>query len=192
MGLLSFLKGMKVEDNRPMDLTFRTSRTCGLFGALLLGTGVALGIQLCCGNPLFCYFNAVFVVSIVLSLVLVLLGVLIATYRKCVIISRLHSRVEYMESSLLCWRRATYSFDEIRELELCEIRECLFSSTCSLWTVKAYIQRNQELIPLRFFEGSLAEQAEEAAQMMNEVLQKPLLSSTRNILPHPLPLKAHV
>ena len=181
MGFLSFLKGMKIEDNCPIDITFRTSRTCGFLGAIMAGCGLGLAIQIYCQNPLFCYFNLIMAMSVVLSLALVLLGVLIATYRKCVILSKMQSRIDYMESSLFCWRRATYHFREVVNIEVCRIEECFITSKCPVWTVKAYIRRHNELETIRLFEGLNSERAEEAATYLSQVLRFTVLHTTKNL-----------
>lgn len=174
MGFLSFLKGMKIEDHCPIDLTFRTSKTCGFLGTLLVSTSLILGIQILFKNPLFCYFNLVWCCSILLALTLLVVGVLVATYRKCVIISKVHSRIEFMESSLCSWRRATYHFNEIESIELCRVHECLFSSRCEFWTVKVYVRRHDQFEAVRLYEGIKGESAEEAATHLSQILGKPV------------------
>lgn len=175
LGLLSFIKGMKIEDNCPIDVTFRTSRSSGFLGASVLISGVALGTQLYLKNPLFCFFNLVWLATILGALFLSFVGLLISTYRKCVIVSRRYTKIEVLESSLFCRKRATYHFAEITHIELSHVKECLLSNRCCFWTVKIHLRRHNLLESARLFESLETDKAEEAAHLLSQILGRPVL-----------------
>lgn len=174
MGFLSFVKGMKIEDNLPIDITFRTSKTCGAFGTALVITGLGMIWQIHSGNPLFCYLSLVSFGSLGVAGLFTLLGILILTYRKCVILSKYHRRIEYIESGLFCRHRATFTFDELIHIEVCPIAQCILSSSACMWTIKAYFQRGQQVSGVRLYETTSCFQADEAAQALSELLNRPL------------------
>ena len=169
---------MKIEDNCPIDVTFRTSRTGKCFGSLLLITGLGLLWHIYTGNPFLCGFRCLLIAGILAAMASLLLGVLVMTYRKCVVISKTQRRIEFMESSLLMTRRATFDFQEVRYLELCSIGECLFHSHACLWTVKAYVQRGPKLEAVRLFESLSHTLADEGAHTLSQIVGRPL-SQTR-------------
>ncbi|MFZ2957018.1 MAG: hypothetical protein WA705_09030 [Candidatus Ozemobacteraceae bacterium] len=179
MGVLSLIKGMKIEENLPVDVTFRTSKTSGVFGAALLGAGTGLLWQVYSGNVLFCYFNLVTLASLGMASVFGFLGVLILTYRKCVVINKLHARIDYIESGIFCRKRAVFAFEELLHIEISPVAECLFTSKSCMWTVKAYFQRGQDLSCARLFESLSSRQAEEAADVLSQILRRPVLKGGR-------------
>jgi len=176
MGFLSFLKGMKIEDNCPVDVTFRTSRTCGAFGVLLISSGLGMLWQVYTQNPLFCCFSLVAVGSCLAAGILTFLGLLILTYRKCVIISKVHSRIDYLESSLFCRRRATYHFADLLHIEVSPIAQCFLSNRTCMWTVKAYFRRDLHWAPgIRLFESLSSDEAKEAGLVLSQILNRPIV-----------------
>ncbi|MBF0500493.1 MAG: hypothetical protein HQM09_10265 [Candidatus Riflebacteria bacterium] len=178
MGVLSFIKGMKIEDNLPVEVTFRSSKSNGALGGIMVCAGTGLLWQVYEKNPLFCCLNVVTLASIGLAAAFGFIGILIITYRKCVIISRLHSRIDYMESSIFCWHRAVYAFDELIRIEISQVAECLFTSKSFMWTVKGYFQRGNDLSCARLFESLSSEQAKEAASMLSQILRRPVLTNS--------------
>ncbi len=177
MGFLSFLKGMKIEDNCPIDVTFRTSRTGKCFGSMLVVTGLGLGWHIYLGNPILCGFYCFLAPAILFTALFLFLGVLVLTYRKCVLISKLQSCIEYMESSLFKTRRATFRFDQVSHIELCSVGECLFQTEACLFVVKAYFR--QEGVPhtfgVRLFESLDKTLAEDAAQTLSHIVRRPVV-----------------
>lgn len=175
MGFLSFVKGMKIEDNLPVDVTFRTSKTCGAFGTALIATGLGMLWQIHSGNPIFCCLSLVSFGSLGIAALFTLLGVLILTYRKCVILSKLHRRIEYIESGLFCRHRATFSFEELVHIEVCPLAQCILTSSACMWTIKAYFKRGQQITGVRLYETTSSFQAEEAAEALSGILNQPIL-----------------
>ena len=178
MGFLSFLKGMKIEDNLPVGITLRTSKTCGAFGTALIVIGMGLLWQIHAGNPLFCCLTLVSLGSLGVAALSTLLGILILTYRKCVIFSRSQRRIEYLESGL-CWKhRATYNFDDLIHVEICPIAQCILTSNACMWVIKAYFQRGTKITGVRLYETTSSYQAEEAASTLAALLNRPLFRNT--------------
>jgi len=176
MGFLSFIKGMKIEDNCPIDVTFRTSRSSNIFGALLMFAGLSLVWQICWGNAFFCFFNIIFAVTIALAFSFFLVGLLIVAYRKCVIVSKVQSKIEYMESGILTRKRTTINFQDILYLELCPVIECVISSQACMWTIKAYLRRHNGFDTIRLFECIDQATAEEASTLLSQVLSCQVVS----------------
>jgi len=182
MSFLSFVKGMKIEENFPYNVTFRTSKSSGFLGLSLIFCGVGMGFETFFGHPIFSCFKLLSVFFLALAAFLSFVGIIIVTYRKCVIISKSQSKIEYMESSLFCWRRATYHFDEIQQIEICQIQECLINSRCALWAAKIYFRRGNRLETVKVFEGIESEKAEEAANILSRMVGRHVFHITRDFL----------
>ncbi len=173
MGLLTFLKGMKTDELGTGEVVLRTSRTCGVFGVMVLlaGVGVAgrAAIHVVQGGSL-----AVAALGMVVAGGLGVGGLMVLTYRKCVIISRFHSKIEYMEYGVLCQRRATYHFRDLLHLEVCRSCECLGASPVSLWRIKAYVRRGGGFEAVCLFESHRPEEVQEQAQRLTSWIGVPL------------------
>lgn len=88
MTFLSFLKGMKIEDNCPIDVVFRTSRGCSALGFAFILAGLCMAWQIVAGHRLLCFFSFVKLGSICAAVALAAIGGMIMTYRKNVVISK--------------------------------------------------------------------------------------------------------
>ncbi|RCK79480.1 MAG: hypothetical protein OZSIB_4234 [Candidatus Ozemobacter sibiricus] len=173
MGLLAFLKGMKADEPGPGTVILRTSRTCGAFGVMVLlaGVGVAgrAAIYLLQGGGL-----AVTALGMIVAGGLGVGGLMVLTYRKCVIISRKQSKIEYMEFGVLCEKRATYHFRDLLHLELCRSCECLGASPVSLWRIKAYVRRGGGFEAVCLFESHRSEEVQDQAQRLSSWIGTPV------------------
>jgi len=187
MNLLRFLRGMKCEDNFPQELTLRTSRTSGVLGSLLILAGVGLLFR----SFIYAfYWRQSFLgflgfLGFCVALGFVVVGLLTLAYRKCVIVSQAHSKIEFMESGILCQKRATYHFNEVEKLEVCRISECVVSSPICMWAVKGYLERGNGTEVVRLFECARAEDAVETANLLSslfrvEVVNEPLFPPERD------------
>ncbi len=177
MELLSFIKGMKVEDCGPEELVFRTSKAPGAFGMMLMVTGFGLGMKaVSCGlflSPL----GIVCCCSFFLSLFAVSCGLILISYRKTVHIDRTRSCIKYEESSILGTRKATYNFNSVLHMEICPIAECFISKRACMWNIKIYFRRLQGFTVERLFCSLRYEHTEEASHLLSQMLKCSILEN---------------
>lgn len=186
MGLFGFLKGMRIEDHDPLDITLRTTRTNCVLGSLLILTGICLAGR-----------SVLHVASQGLSLLglfgvglaggFALTGLALLAYRKCVILAKNRARIEYMEYGLLCQKRATFHFCDVRQLEICRVAECVASSPVCMWAVKGYVRRGGGWEVVRFFESTRADGAEEVANLLSCLLNVQVIRESELSFEGPLP-----
>ncbi|HOY67507.1 MAG TPA: hypothetical protein PLP29_11490 [Candidatus Ozemobacteraceae bacterium] len=170
MQFLSFLKGMKIEDHYPEDVTFRTSRTCSVLGVGFLLAGCSMAWQACAGHTLLCFFGLVRIGSLGAALLLCVIGAMISSYRKNVVISRDRLRIEVEESSLLTSQHAAYHFQDVLQIEVCPMAECILTAKACLWTIKAYVRRGEGLEAVRLFHGRNVNETLEAASLLSQLV----------------------
>jgi hypothetical protein len=192
MELLSFIKGMKIEDCRPDELVFRTSKAPSAFGIMLVITGVGLGIRaISCGHY-FCPLGLVYCGFFLLGIFAVSSGVLIATYKKTVRIDRNTSRIEYEESTFFGKRSAVFHFSEVLHMEVCPIAECLISKQACMWNIKIYFKRHQGFAVERLFSSLRYEHAEEASHLLSQMLKCSILENHHRELESSLSTQAGI
>jgi hypothetical protein len=177
MELISFLKGMRIEDNCPFDVTFRTSRSCGFLGFLLSLAGLGLGWQVLMGNRFLCFWSPVALGLALLSSILFMTGLLVISYRKSVTINRAAHRIDVWESSFFCRQHAVYDFQEVVDIEIYPLVECFGTSQACMWNIKAYLRRGRGIEAVRVFSGIRQQDAEDAAQLLSQLLNRRFVTS---------------
>jgi len=182
MGILSFIKGMKMYDNCPIDVTFRTSRANKLLGILLIISGMCIVRQILHINGIYSFFKILLVSFIGIGCLFTLSGIFLLTYRKRVIISKIKSKIECMESWIFGKHNAFYHFNDVFHLEICPIAECFFNSKICLWTIKAYLKRHNGFETVHLFSGMRLQDAEEAAIVLSQILNREIINTSGSIL----------
>lgn len=179
MDFLSFIKGMKVEDNSPFDLTFRTSRSCGFLGVMFIMAGMAIlwNILTFRVSGVFLPVFALFAAS---SFALITIGLVVLTYKKSVLIRKSDSCIVYNETNLFCTRKAKFHFREVIHIEVCPVAECVVTSRACMWTIKLYLSRHNGFETVRIYSGNTSQQAEEAASMLNKYLDLNAIALNRH------------
>ncbi len=176
MKFLSFLKSMKIEDNCPIDVTFRTSRSCSALGLGFIGAGLSMAWQICAGNKLLCFFSLVWLGSIGASMLLALIGGMIMTYRKTVVISKRKTKIDVEESGLLVHHSASYHFLDILQIEVCPMAECLLTAKACMWTIKGYVRRHEGFDTVRLYCGRNIADTIEAASLISQIVGCPVIN----------------
>ncbi|MBI3039620.1 hypothetical protein HYY75_11360 [bacterium] len=184
MGFIRVIKCMKVEDNCPIDVTFRTSRFSVIFGALLILGSLIIIFKIALRTVDSPFSSFILAIGIPTAAILLFSGILLLTHRKSVIINKQFSRIEVLESGIFQRNRATFLFKDILHIEVCPIDECLFASRWCSWTVKVYSKRNDGFEAFRLFESLEFTAAEEAGQVLSQILGKPIVwNSCSKLIP---------
>lgn len=179
MSLINALKIMKVQDREQDLITFRTSRAERVLGAIFILAGVGM----CCFMALSKFFDAMrnfCFFSLVVSVVFVLVGLVLSTNKKCVIIDKVLRKIELEEYCQLCYRVATIHFDEILKFELTKSSERFCTSSMGVWVIKAYIKRSGATtftVENVFYSVSLQE-AQDVAKLLSISCRKEALINT--------------
>ncbi|MBF0544423.1 MAG: hypothetical protein HQM08_08315 [Candidatus Riflebacteria bacterium] len=182
MSFLSILKGMNIEDNCPVDLTFRTSRSCSAFGIICTFFGCSFLWQILGETAYFGELSIVRFSSFLVALGIIFLGIVIMAYQKRVIINKMRSRIDYGESGFFCRKKATYHFSELVHLEVSPIAEGLITSKTYVWTIKAYFNRGGVISGVRLFESISSYEAEEAGLKLSQIFRRPVLKDSKKFL----------
>lgn len=173
MNFLCFLKGMKIEDNCPIDVVFRTSRSCSALGSGFILAGLCMAWQIIAGHPLLCFFSLIKFVSIIAAAILAFIGGMIMTYRKNVVISKRDNKIELEEAGLLVHTSAAYHFRDILQIEICPMAECLLTAKACMWSIKAYIRTHEGFGTARLYCGRSIEDTLEAASLVSQIIGCP-------------------
>lgn len=179
MSLINALNIMKVQDREQDLITFRTSRAERVLGVIF----ILAGMGICCFMLLSKFFEAMrnfCFFSLGVSVIFVLIGFVLSTNKKCVIIDKVLKKIELEESCQLCYRVATIHFDEILKFELTRSSERLCSSTMGVWVIKAYIKRSGATsfaVENVFYAVSLQE-AKDVAKLLSISCRKEVLDNT--------------
>lgn len=173
MTFLSFLKGMKIEDNCPIDVVFRTSRSCSALGCGFVLAGLCMAWQIMAGHKLLCFFSLVKLGSICVAIALAFIGGMIMTYRKTVIISKRDRKIELEETGLFIHQSASCHFMDIMQIEVCPMAECLLTAKACMWSIKAYVRSHQGFSTVRLYCGRSLENALEAASLVSQIIGCP-------------------
>ncbi|HEY9071448.1 MAG TPA: hypothetical protein VIV61_14410 [Candidatus Ozemobacteraceae bacterium] len=151
-------------------MTFRTSRSCSALGAGFLIAGCSMAWQACAGHTLLCFFGLVRIGSFGAALLMCVIGAMIVSYRKNVVISRARAMIEVEESSMLARTDAAFHFRDVLQIEVCPMAECVLTAKACLWTVKAYVKRGEGLDTIRIFSGRNINEALEAASLFSQLV----------------------
>ena len=173
MTFLSFLKGMKIEDNCPIDVVFRTSRGCSALGFAFILAGLCMVWQVMAGHRLLCFFSCVKLCSICAAVALASVGGMIMTYRKNVVISKRDRKIELEENGLFIHHSASCHFMDIMQIEVCPLAECLLTAKACMWSIKAYVRNHQGFSTVRLYCGRSLEGALEAASLVSQIVGCP-------------------
>ncbi len=173
MTFLGFLKGMKIEDNCPIDVVFRTSRGCSALGFAFILAGFCMAWQIMAGHQLLCFFSFVKLASICAAVVLAAIGGMIMTYRKNVVISKRDKKIEIQENGLFVGQSASCHFMDIMQIEVCPMAECLLTAKACMWSIKAYVRTHQGFNTVRLYCGRSLESALDAASLVSQIIGCP-------------------
>lgn len=173
MKFLCFLKGMKVEDNCPIDVVFRTSRSGAALGSGFVLAGICMAWQIFAGHPLLCFFSFVKVLSICAAVALAFIGGMIMTYRKNVVISKRDNKIELEESGLFVNQSVSCHFRDVLQIEVCPTAECLLTAKACMWSIKAYLRKHDGFDTVRLYCGRSLENTLEAATLVSQIVGCP-------------------
>ncbi|MBF0410685.1 MAG: hypothetical protein HQM10_25295 [Candidatus Riflebacteria bacterium] len=182
MSFLSVLKGMSIEDNCPVDLSFSTSKTCSIFGKMVSVLGTVLFWRILVEDSYFGGSWTLRLFSFLIALSILIFGVMIMTYQKKVIIDQLKSKISYSETCFFGWKKVSYHFSELVHIEISPVSECLITSKSCMWTIKAYFDRGGVVTGVRLFESIHSSEAEEAGSRLSQIFCCPVLRDSGKFL----------
>lgn len=178
MGFLGFTKGMKIEDNCPIDVTLQTTPGHQALGAAVALAGGGLLFQALVAGT-FAGHPIVAATAAATGLLALALGVAVLSFRHHVVVSKVAATVTVRDSVLFTTHTADIPFASVASLEVCPLSECILFCHGRLWTVKLFLHHGRGLRCQRIFVACSCEEAHEAGRLVAQVLGVPLLEQVR-------------
>ncbi len=176
MGIITALNGMKIYEREQDLISFRTSIGERILGCLFLLAGLFMSIYMFVSKFFnvmrgFCFFG------FAVAMVFMLIGFILVTHKKSVLVDKRLRRVEIEESCTFGCRVAIIHFDEIIKFELSKGLDKILASDVGVWVVKAYVRRVgcQGLCTEKVYHSMSLQEAKEVAELLSYACNKEVI-----------------
>lgn len=173
MGIINALNGMKIYEREQDLISFRTSRAERVLGCFFMLMGFAMSFYLFVSKFLndmrsFCVFG------FVVALFFMLIGFVLVTHKKNVLVDKRLRKIEIEETCSLGCRLAVIHFDEIIKFELAKGLDKIIVNDVGVWVVKAYVKSfgSKTFTTEKVYHSMSLQEAQEVAELLSYACNK--------------------
>ena len=141
MSVFNCFRAMNVEHVDDSVAIYRTTLASSVLGLLFIFAGLGILIRLLLPGS---YLNSMFgvcVFCLFVAITFIVIGLVLFTYKKRVVIDKANRKFEMLDASVLGFRKTAFGFDEISGIEISEDSECAVYEESGLWLVRIYISK---------------------------------------------------
>lgn len=176
MGIINALNGMRIYEREQDLISFRTSRAERILGCFFLLMGLAMSFYLLVSKFLndmrsFCVFG------FLVALFFMLIGFVLVTHKKNVLVDKRLRRIEIEESCPLGCRLAVIHFDEIVKFELAKGFDKIIVNDVGVWVVKAYVKSlgSNSFTTEKVYHSMSLQETQEVAELLSYACNKEVI-----------------